>query len=401
MVSPQGSTLPYTVLTTLDNGTEIRNGGYGSSATAHPTESDMFYALTDRGPNANYKGEAGKGKKFPAPDYSPRIGLFKVNTDGSVSLEKEISLKNPVGVAISGLPNPAGRGATGEVPYDNNGKVLGYDNYGLDTEGLVALKNGEFWVCDEYGPHIVHFSKDGIELERISPLGVKTGDRHLPAVYERRRPNRGMEGLAITPNEKTLVGIMQSTLYNPSKKEANNTVLTRIVTFDLKTAATKEYLYIQDKAWNANSEIAAISKNEFLVVERDGKFSGKEAAQKKIYKISLKGATDVSGEFSDINGKMINGKTLEQCTLDEITAAGIKPVKKELVVDLVDYLPNHYPHDKLEGIWYIDPKTIGVLNDDDFGVAVKDGEVIQKILPGTTAVDSNTLYIVNLNKSVK
>jgi len=52
-----------------------------------------------------------------------------------------------------------------------------------------------------------------------------------------------MEGLAVTPDEKTLVGIMQSTLYNPSKKAATNTTLARIVTFDLDTGETHQYLY--------------------------------------------------------------------------------------------------------------------------------------------------------------
>lgn len=396
-VPETGSALPYSVLTTLANGTQIRNGGFGSAAVAHPSACNMFYALTDRGPNAKYKGEAGKGKKFPVPAYTPRIGLFKVNTDGSVTMEKQILLKNPAGEPITGLPNPKGRGTTGEVPYDNNGKVLSYDDYGLDAEGIVALKNGEFWISDEYGPHIVHYNANGVELERISPVGVNTGTRKLPAVFKRRRPNRGMEGLAITPDEKTLVGIMQSTLYNPSKKEVTNPTVTRIVTFDLETAQTHQYLYRQNSKWLANSEITALNNKEFLVIERDGKFSGKEKAQKHIYKINLEGATDVSGDFHTQDGLMIKGKTLEQSSWEQIEAAGITPVKKELVVDVVKAAANHYPHEKMEGIWLINDTTLGILNDDDFAVSVKKGEVIQKILPGAGTVDGNTLYILNVD----
>jgi len=40
---------------------------------------------------------------------------------------------------------------------------------------------------------------------------------YLPAVFQHRRANRGMEGLAISPDETTLVGIMQSTMKNPDK----------------------------------------------------------------------------------------------------------------------------------------------------------------------------------------
>lgn len=39
--------------------------------------------------------------------------------------------------------------------------VLETDRYGLDSEGLVALKDGTFWVSDEYGPHIIHFDTTG------------------------------------------------------------------------------------------------------------------------------------------------------------------------------------------------------------------------------------------------
>ncbi|MDC7222086.1 MAG: esterase-like activity of phytase family protein [Spirochaetales bacterium] len=395
-VSPEGAPLPYTALITLDNGAEVRNGGYGSAMTAHPEKFHQFYALTDRGPNASFTGEAGKGKKFPAPDYTPRIGLFQVEKDGSISLLEEILLKDPQGNPISGRPNPEGKGSTGEIPYDNEGNVLTFDDYGLDGEGLVALKNGEFWVSDEYGPHLVHYSAEGIELERISPVGVETGERKLPALFARRRPNRGMEGLTITPDEKTLVGIMQSTLYNPFKAEAVNTVLTRIVTFDLETAETKQFLYIQEKPWNANSEIAALSATEFLVVERDGLFSGAAEAQKHIYRIDISQATDVSGDFNSPDGFLINGKPLESCSPEELEEADLIPVTKTLVADLVNILPNRYPHDKLEGLWIIDEHTFAVLNDDDFAVSVKDGEVVQKILPGTDSVDGNRLYIITM-----
>lgn len=123
--------------------------------------------------------------------------------DGTVSLVKEIILKSPDGKPITGLPNPKDRGATGEIAYTLDGKILGTDDYGLDSEGIAAAKDGTFWISDEYGPHIVHFAADGTEIERISPYGMTTGNRHLPAVLARRRANRGMEGLALTPDGKT------------------------------------------------------------------------------------------------------------------------------------------------------------------------------------------------------
>lgn len=395
-----GAAVNYAVLAKTADGVEIRNGGYGSDACAHPTDKTMFYLITDRGPNIDFEGSKGKGKLFPVPSYAPRIGLFKINKDGSVKLVKEITLKNPSGKNITGLPNPKGRGATGEIAYDLDGNILPTDDYGLDSEGIVALKDGTFYVSDEYGPHIVHYDANGKELERISPLGMTTGERHLPAVLARRRANRGMEGLAITPDGKTLVGLMQSMIFNPSKKEAVNKQLIRIVTFDIKTGKTKQFAYIQNKETDSTCGITAISNTEFVVIERDGKFSLEEEAHKYLFKIDITGATDITGDFSSPSGMLVNGKTLEQCTLDEINDAKIVSVKKEFLADLVTLLPNKYPHDKLEGLWIINKNTIAVANDDDFALTVKNNKLVQKVLPGTKTVDGDVIYYIHLEKDL-
>ena len=243
---------------------------------------------------------------------------------------------------------------------------------------------------------------DGKQIERISPFGMDTGKMHLPAVLARRRANRGMEGLAITPDEKTLVGIMQSTLFNPSKKEISNKQLVRIVTFDIKTGSTKQYAYIQNKETDSTCGITTLSNTEFVVIERDGKFSGEKEAHKYLFKIDLKDATDITGENPESKeGLLINGKTLEQCTTEEIEAAGIKPVKKEFLVDLVEYLPNKYPHDKLEGLWVLDSNTIAVVNDNDFAINVENNQLVQKKLPGTDRIDNDVIYVIKLPRSLR
>jgi hypothetical protein len=391
-IANTGVALPYTVLGT-GNGVEIRNGGFGSAACAHPTNAGEFYAMTDRGPNADATG----GKYFPIPNYTPRIGHYRLNNDGTVEKLNEILFKTPAGVPISGRPNPVGFGSTGEIGYDLSGSVLTTDEYGLDSEGLVAVKDGSFWVSDEYGPHIVHYSNTGIQLERISPVGINTGSRKLPAVFAKRWANRGMEGLAITPDEKTLVGIMQSRLYNPSNAGAINKKLTRIVTFDIVTGNTNQYIYKQEIDNNANSEITALSATQFLIIERDGNFSGDGAVMKHIYKIDISGATDVSGsDFNAENGYLVNGKALEANTWEELDKANIKPVTKILAVDVFKYLGN-YPHDKLEGIWLINSNTIGIINDDDFGVwSDATNKIKAKTLSPTTGTerDGNRLYIL-------
>jgi hypothetical protein len=125
---------------------------------------------------------------------------------------------------------------------------------------------------------MVHFDVTGKEIGRINAF---TEDPrtilNLPAEFANRRANRGMEGLTITPDQKTLVGIMQSTMYNPSKA-VKNLDITRIVTVNLETGEIGQYLYKQDKTQNSNSEIVALSATEFLVIERDGGFTDPESA---------------------------------------------------------------------------------------------------------------------------
>lgn len=433
LVGKEGVPLEYDVLRNdmldalnPDATLEIRNGGYGSAMTAHPFEINQFYALTDRGPNAKFtKGNYGKGKVFPTPDYTPRIGLFEVRRNGRVSLIREILLRRPDGSRITGLPNSSGIGGTGETPYHcdgspilrdgskpyNNDKTspkynpFRLDDYGLDTEGLVALSDGTFWVSDEYGPHLVHFAGDGREIERINPFSSDSRvARTLPAEFANRRPNRGMEGVAVTPDEKTLVGIMQSTMYNPSKRVKKLDV-TRIVTINLESGQVRQYLYRQDKPQNANSEIVAMSSTKFLVIERDGKFLSKDsAAQKKVYQIDLATGTDLeslygNGLTQDAKlGLMVQGKTVEETVLEKgwngLADAGIVPVSKKLAVDMVQAVS--YPHDKMEGLWLIDEKTLGVLNDDDFAVWSTGGKLHRKML-NSSERDANTLYVVRMD----
>lgn len=431
----EGTMLPYSLLMTVGNteATQIRQGGFGSAMAGHPDKDGYFYALTDRGPNADTAaGVVPAGKIFVTPDYTPRIGLFRLDSKGEVELVRSILLKDPAGRPITGLPNSS-FGSTGETPYALDGSVVsldpdgdgiaGYDESGLDPEGLVAMADGSFWVSDEYGPHMVHFSADGKEIERINAFAAdprnKTG-RVLPAELSTRWPNRGMEGLTITPDGKTLVGVMQSNLYNPSKAAVGSINLTRIVTVNIETGATAQYLYRQDAAGLANSEIVALTATSFLMVERDTKFFGIDTGtiRKNVYKVDLTGATNVDRSnttlvaanaalgVSATNGLKIDGKTLEEVIKNAgsdgnfaagwaaLASHGIQPATKSLVYDAI--AAQHYPHDKMEGLWVIDSTHLGIINDDDFAIAPdgSGGVEQKKLFDGS--VDRNMLYVVDL-----
>jgi hypothetical protein len=376
------------------NGLQI-TGGYGSALVADPHDASMFWIMTDRGPNTTTP--VVNQLIFPIPNFTPTLAKFQLVGD-SLHRILTIPFRNAAGALISGRPNPAGQGATGETGIDASGAVIPTDPDGLDSEGLALANDGTFWVSDEYGPHIVHFDAMGMTMERINPFGTGTGGRKIPTVFALRRANRGMEGIAITPDQSTLVGAMQSPLDNPTATIGRASNANRILTFNISTGATKQYVYETDAVGNFVNEISPLTNTTFFVIERDANYQGGSpaAVTKRIYKIDLGGATDVSDPANSANGKLFNGKALEAMTPAERQGAGIVPVTKTLVYDLLT-LPGGYPHDKLEGATLVGSNMLVVSNDDDFGII--DGgssNFIAKILPATGKQDRMTLYFIKL-----
>ena len=410
--------------------TLISGGGYGSSFAADPGRPGWFYGVTDRGPNADDDGPLGD-KVFTDPTFNPQIGLFQL-VGGKAVLQKKILLKAPDGTPYNGLPVPITKIAASSektedlfgniinptqpytVPGTSPAVTLNPDN-GYDSEGLVALPDGTFWVSDEYGPYITHFDRNGKEIQRLSPWGADTGDglgnghnvdtaNPLPLELQLRTKNKGMEGLTITPDGSTLVGMMQSALAQPDYAKgvkAANVAPVRIVTVNLRTKAMHEYLYLlTDPATtgSAVSEITALSDTKFLVDERDGNQGepGK-AAFKDLYEIDLTGATDMlkgatynfqpgSSTLLDITkpqGLLVGGKSVEayvgaagtaqaELLLDQ---AGIQPVSKTPYLEIgtllnqLDPSGAFFSHDKIEGVATTDGgKTVYLSNDSDFGM---------------------------------
>jgi hypothetical protein len=376
------------VLTTVD-GVPVPRSGWGSALALVPGSSRDFYLLTDRGPNVD--GPNSLTKLFPAQSYSPRI--YRAHIDGSqLRLDGFIELKRPDGTMLTGVPIPTGQcPGTVESAQTLTGAVIPPDPFGVDSEGLVAQRDGTFWVSDEYGPFIVHFGPDGRELQRLSPC-----NGGLPSVYKLRRPNRGMEGLTMTPDGQWLVGIMQAPLENPSSAGVRNvSTATRILFRNAATGATREYVYLLDAPAMLNSEIMALSATRFLVLERDDFFpaGSPPATVKRIYEIDITGATDVSTQGA-LGATPVGGaKTLEQATVAELVAT-VKPVSKKLTIDL---LALGYAHDKPEGLALASGGMLLVANDDDFGIVAKTGGgVTQKILPLTRQRDAVQLWRIKL-----
>jgi hypothetical protein len=193
--------------------------------------------------------------------------------------EGECSGLDASGLPVSGLSNVEG---FDETPYDFNGTniIVGNPN-GVDTEGIVRTRNGHFWLADEYSPSLIHVNKDGRIIERFVPedslLGTTLATtpnyvvkKYLPKILNYRRQNRGFEGIAITPNERTIFIAMQSPLDYPTSTLGRASRNVRILRFDIGSErVTGDFVYHFDEVCAFLGEPAGCS-----VVPGEMKISG-------------------------------------------------------------------------------------------------------------------------------
>lgn len=343
----------------------IREGGFSGIQFIRGAKNE-FYLLTDRGPNAD-AGEANAGKEtilFAFPNFAPRIFKVRAQCD-SLKILKTMPLKKHDGKKASGIPNPVGLGNSGEIAWIDVNKEAPLDKWGIDSESLAIGANGDFWIGEEYGATIWRVNhKNGKVIARYTPFGGSEHEIAIDSIIAKRRPNRGFEGIACTPNGK-VYALLQAPIYNPDKASGEASRLQRILEIDPQTHATRMFVYeheaptanIKNKDWSIG-DMTAINDYEFLVLEHAAK---KDENVKKIFKIDISRATPITREDFD-------GKTLEQLeTAENCLANGIVPVQKTLYMDL---LANGWDpsHKKPEGITVVNDTTIAVINDNDFGV---------------------------------
>ncbi len=354
-----------------------------------PNGNLKFITHTDRGPNGE---PTGINRPFYLPQFTPEIVRFELNrSTGQLTLTQRLPLKNKMGAPLTGLPNitlgsNANLAYNDEVPVTLRDEVIApLDLFGADLEGIAVAPDKTFWMVDEYRPAIYQFDPNGKLIDRFVPAGTAAaagqpsgtfGKEELPAVLAQRRQNRGFEAVAYDNGK--IYAFVQSPLRNPvslSNAALNAMRTIRVIEFDAATRkTTRQFLYIMDNAATASAsntradkigDAVALGNGEFLVIERDDDAVDSDPMadiQKKVYRFSLAGATDVSA-FTGL----IGGKSIDQMTAAELQAAGINPLTKYLHVDLAT--AGYNTVEKVEGLTIVDRNTIAVINDNDFGVA--------------------------------
>jgi hypothetical protein len=382
-------------------------GGIGSALAW--AGGNTFLAAPDRGPNATpYNSAVDDTVSYIARFQTVTMALTPSGGSLPFTLTPTLTattlLSSPTSLNYgtgAGLGNkidgttPIGAGAppqntankfyfTGRSDNFGAGNSGNANNARLDPEGMRVSADGKsIFVSDEYGPYVYQFDRatgsrirsytlpGNLDVANLSPVG---NNEMAPFNTSGRVANKGMEGLAITPDGKTLVGIMQAATIQDAAIPATGKLL-RIVTIDVASGTTHEYGYLLTTG-SGVSEITAINDHEFLVDERDGNGlgAGNNATNKRLYKIDLTAATDITGLTS--------------------TAAAAAAVGKTEIVDLVALLGangitrSNVPA-KIEGIAFGDDiivngnveHTLWIANDNDF-VSASSGP--------------NTFYVVGL-----
>ena len=190
----------------LPGGSGVALGGLSDLfVTAADAEGIVAWTLTDRGPNGISPGPP-KRRTLLAADFAPTAIRLRLPTEGGPTVEAVLPLAGVSGKPFSGRPNGVG----GDEPILDaaTGEAVAADPNGVDTEGIVVLPDGSFWVCEEYRPSLIRVSAEGRVVERHVPEGVALDGADtrviadLPAVYGKRRDNRGFEGWSSRPTRR-------------------------------------------------------------------------------------------------------------------------------------------------------------------------------------------------------
>lgn len=338
-----------------------------SSDLYYDRYNNVYYGLTDRGPG---------GGVIP---YETRVQKFSLDVDSNTGAIANFKLLQTIpftkdGQSFNGL-NPR--------LLNGSADVLGLS---FDPEGFAIAPNGNFYVSDEYGSSVYEFSPTGslnrafATPENLIPKAGNTLNYvdNRPTLTSGRQANRGFEGLTISPDGSKLFALLQDPLLNEGSPDERRSRNLRLVQFDTATGkSTAQYIYQleslaeindriagKDNDFGANSQgrnigisaITALNDKEFLVLERDNRGFGVDAiadlvddasdtpppvGSKRLFKINLTGATDVS------NISLAGTNTLP---------AGVNPVNKSLFLDIAKALSPGNPGDwtkiaeKMEGV---------------------------------------------------
>lgn len=373
----------------------------------------IFLGITDRGPNGDGPKVAGAEKSldskiFSTPNFAPSLATITVS-QGQAQISNIRPIRSAEGTPISGLPIAQGVGASGEIALDDTLKALRYDANGMDTESVVIDGKNTLWVSDEYGPFIAKIdAHSGKILKKYAP-GSAPSD--LPMILSKRRPNRGMEGLALDRSTGLLHGFLQSPLSGgkvdlagKSESVHNYAPFVRWLSFNPKTEKSELYAYPLNpsdykggKTGNAKlGDLVALGHNRFITIEQGAGADGKVFNWLMLVEMA-RDASSITTVGAELEKSSILKKPVDGADYSRVIT-----LKKSRLLDLNAI---GWSAEKAEGLTLVDKNTLALVNDHDFGLrtAVFDasGKEIKADITECTANPSGALQAECAGQSVQ
>ncbi|MFF8353338.1 esterase-like activity of phytase family protein [Streptomyces chartreusis] len=213
----------------------------------------------------------------------------------------------------------------------------------FDVESIQRMPDGTYWIGDEFGPWLLHFSAKGRLLQAPIALdGVRAPENpYLNGAQPNIASSKGFEGLVRSVDARHLYPLLEGTVTGDTPGDL------RFSEFDLRRGkyTGKRYVYRLESTANAIGDAIAVDRHRFLVIERDGG-QGDTAKFKRIY----------LADTRDRDGDGLMDKTLVADLLDIANPKGLGGFGETF----------RFPFQTIEDVNLVDDRTLAVLNDNNF-----------------------------------
>ncbi|MFJ5263149.1 esterase-like activity of phytase family protein [Streptomyces sp. NPDC088387] len=270
----------------------------------------------------------GYGQKANSADYLLRVNRVKPDTKtGKVRVLGGFNLSDPHRRAPFALTR-------------SDRVLTGAD---FDVESITRAADGTYWIGDEFGPWLLHFSSTGRLLEApIALAGVQAPENpFLNGATPTVGSSKGFEGLVRSVDGKRLYPLLEGSVTGDTPGDL------RFSEFDLRKRAYtgKRFVYRLESTAHAIGDAIAIDRNRFLVIERDGG-QGDDAKVKRLY----------LADTRDRDHDGVMDKTLVADLLDIANPKGLGGFGETF----------RFPFQTIEDVVLLDDRTLAVLNDNNF-----------------------------------
>ena len=392
-------------------------GGYGSGS-AYDAKAGLLYLTSHRGPgdgtidysprlfaislpnasvNVNEPSSAAPtsvGTQAPASNPAPepsRSEAQPLRAGAEVNFNLNLNSTEPSSARL--YKDVSGQPFTGLLPDSPDAEPRMKDGRRcLDPEGLALMHDGNLFVCEEYYPSVLQFKPDGTFLARFVPPDNylprnETGEvdfRPREDRTEGREDNRGFEGVALSPDGKTVYAILQSALTQDGGRGAG---ASRLLAINALTGTPQAEYAVRftdpaslgergTKLKTKNlvfSDLLCLPNGKILALERDnrgqdGSTDPKKAVFKSVCVLDLTGATDLLSLPDKPYSLRKADPKFKPLNADQ----PIVYVKKKLLFDFHELdLPSKgltwdQVPEKWEGLALLSPDRLLVIADNDF-----------------------------------